>query len=101
MAARPYPGVQPGFHRTDWSVLSTLLRLAQREGWRVEFAPDHVVVSSRRSGEGVVVLPAALVRHARGAGWQAETRMGEIRLRHPAVRQGVTVLLEMRADPGR
>jgi hypothetical protein len=56
--------MQPAFDRTDWSVLSTLLRMAQRDGWRVEFAPDCVLVSSRRATEGVVTLPAVLVRHA-------------------------------------
>lgn len=85
--------MQPAFDRTDWSVLSSLLRLAQREGWRVEFAPDRILVSSRQATEGILVLPASLVRHARDGGWQMAMRSGEIALRHPAVRQGVTLRL--------
>ena len=85
--------MQPAFDRTDWSVLSTFLRMAQRDGWRVEFAPDRVLVSSRRMTEGVVTLPAVLVRHARSCGWQTAIRPGEVALRHPAVRQGVTLRL--------
>lgn len=85
--------MQPAFDRTDWSVLSTFLRMAQRDGWRVEFAPDCVLVSSRRAMEGVITLPATLVRHARSCGWQAAIRAGEVALRHPAVRQGVTLRL--------
>jgi hypothetical protein len=85
--------MQPAFDRTDWSILSTLLRLAQRDGWRVEFAGERILVSSRRGPTGVVMLPAALVRHARETGWQAAVRRGEIALRHPAVRQGVTLRL--------
>jgi hypothetical protein len=85
--------MQPAFDRTDWSVLSTLLRMAQRDGWRVEFAPDRILVSSRRATEGVITLPAVLVRQARSCGWQAAIRSGEIALRHPAVRQGVTLRL--------
>lgn len=86
--------MQPALDRTDWSVLSTLLRLAQRDGWRVEFSPDQILVSSRQAVDGVITLPAGLMRHARGAGWQSVVRAGEISLRHPAVRQGVTVRLE-------
>jgi|APCry1669188879_1035177.scaffolds.fasta_scaffold167054_1 hypothetical protein len=85
--------MQPAFDRTDWSVLSTLLRTAQRDGWRVEFAPDRILVSSRRATEGILMLPAVLVRQARSCGWQAVIRAGEIGLRHPAVRQGVTLRL--------
>lgn len=85
--------MQPAFDRTDWSVLSSLLRLAQREGWQVEFAPDRILVSSRRAAEGVIQLPTLLVRHARSCGWQTAVRNGEIGLRHPAVRQGVTLRL--------
>jgi hypothetical protein len=88
--------MQPAFDRTDWSVLSTLLRTAQREGWRVEFAPDRILVSSRRAMEGVIALPASLMQHARSTGWQAAIRSGEIALRHPAVRQGVTLRLHGR-----
>ncbi|TCZ54630.1 hypothetical protein [Roseicella aquatilis] len=85
--------MQPALARTDWSVLSTLLRLAQRDGWQVEFAPDRILVSSRRAAQGVIPLPARLVRHARSCGWQTAIRRGEIGLRHPAVRQGVTLRL--------
>ena len=86
--------MQPAFDRTDWSVLSSLLRLAQRDGWRVEFAPDRIMVSSRRNAaDGVVTLPTVLVRHAQASGWQMAIRGGEIGLRHPAVRQGVTLRL--------
>jgi hypothetical protein len=79
--------------RTDWSVLSTLLRLAQREGWRVEFEVDHVEVSSRRARPGVIGLPSRLIRHARASGWHAAISPGRIGLRHPAVRQAVTLRL--------
>ena len=85
--------MQPAFDRTDWSVLSTLLRLAQRDGWQVEFAPDRILVSSRQAAAGVIRLPALLVQHARSCGWQTAIRHGEIGLRHPAVRQGVTLRL--------
>jgi hypothetical protein len=85
--------MQPALERTDWSVLSTLLRIAQRDGWRVEFAPDRILVSSRRALPGVVPLPALLVRHARSCGWQMAVRRGEIGLRHPSVRQGITLRL--------
>jgi hypothetical protein len=79
--------------KTDWSVLSTLLRLAQREGWRVEFDADQVQVSSRRAQPGVIVLPSRLIRHARASGWQEAIAPGRIGLRHPAVRQAVTLRL--------
>lgn len=79
--------------RTDWSVLSTLLRLAQRDGWRVEFSSDQVMVSSRRALEGVVVLPFRLMRHARASGWSAAIAPDRIGLRHPAVRQAVLLRL--------
>ena len=86
--------MQPACLRTDWSVLSTLLRLAQREGWRVEFAEDRILVSSRRATEGVIVLPATLMRHARASGWQASRLPEGFALRHPAVRQSVRLRLE-------
>jgi hypothetical protein len=79
--------------QTDWSVLSTLLRLAQRDGWRVEFDIDQVLVSSRREVRGVLVLPSRLMRHARASGWNAAVAPGRIGLRHPAVRQSVTLWL--------
>jgi hypothetical protein len=85
--------------RTDWSILSTLLRLAQREGWRVEFEADHVLVSSRRATAGVIVLPSRLIRHARASGWQAAITPGRIGLRHPAVRQAVTLRLGEAGSP--
>lgn len=86
--------MQPALDRTDWSVLSSLLRLAQRDGWRVEFSPDQILVSNRAAPVGVIALPAGLIRHARAAGWQSSVKAGEITLRHPSVRQGVTLRLE-------
>ncbi|MBL6457683.1 hypothetical protein JMJ55_20305 [Belnapia sp. T6] len=86
--------MEAALQRTDWSVLSTLLRLAQREGWRVEFDTHEVVVSSRRAAAGVIHLPSRLMRHARASGWHAAITPGRIGLRHPAVRQAVTVRLE-------
>jgi hypothetical protein len=86
--------MDPALQRTDWSVLSTLLRLAQTEGWRVAFEPDQVLVAARNQRPGVVALPARLMRHARAAGWQAVVRPKEIGLRHPAVRQPVTLQME-------
>lgn len=85
--------MQPAFDRTDWSVLSTLLRLAQREGWRVEFATDGILVSRRQAAEGVIGLPAVLMRQARSGGWQAVIRRGDVTLRHASVRQVVTLRL--------
>lgn len=85
--------MQAALERTDWSVLSTLLRLAQREGWRVEFGHDQILVSSRRDLDGVVVLPSRLMRHARASGWSAAMAPGRIGLRHPAVRQAVQLRL--------
>lgn len=85
--------MQAAFERTDWSVLSTLLRLAQREGWRVEFGNDQILVSSRHAREGVMVLPSRLMRHARASGWNAAMGPGRIGLRHPAVRQAVLLRL--------
>jgi hypothetical protein len=83
----------PALDRTDWSVLSTLLRLAQREGWWVEFAADRILVRSRNRGLGTVMLPARLVHQAREHGWQRVVRPDEIALHHPAVRQAVTLRL--------
>lgn len=86
--------MQAALERTDWSVLSTLLRLAQREGWRVEFGSDQILISSRRTlEEGVLVLPSRLMRHARAGGWNAVMAPGRIGLRHPAVRQAVLLRL--------
>jgi hypothetical protein len=86
--------MQPATLRTDWSVLSTLLRQAQREGWRVEFADDQVLISHRRAAaEGVVVLPALLVRHARANAWQVSRLPEGFLLRHHAVRQPVSLRL--------
>jgi hypothetical protein len=87
-------GMEAARERTDWSVLSTLLRLAQRDGWRVEFDSNQVLVSSRRAAAGVLVLPTRLMRHARASGWKAAMSHGRIGLRHPAVRQAVTLRLE-------
>jgi hypothetical protein len=85
--------MQPAYLRTDWSVLSNLLRLAQREGWRVEFSDDQILVSHRRAAEGVVVLPAALMHHARSNTWQVARLADGFQLRHPAVRQPVNLRL--------
>ncbi|MDI3306179.1 MAG: hypothetical protein QJR07_03675 [Acetobacteraceae bacterium] len=87
--------MQPAYLRTDWSVLSCLLRLAQREGWGVEFREDHILVSNRRAEEGVIVLPAVLMRHARSSGWQANRMPDGYMLRHPAVRQSISLQLEV------
>ena len=86
--------MQAARERTDWSVLSTLLRLAQRDGWRVEFDADQVLVSSRQPMQGVLILPSRLMRHARASGWSAAMAPGRIGLRHPSVRQSVTLRLE-------
>ena len=87
--------MQPAFLRTDWSVLSSLLRLAQCDGWRVEFSDDQVLVShSRTATEGVVVLPAALMRHARANTWQVSRLPEGFLLRHAAVRQRVNLRLD-------
>ena len=85
--------MQYALERTDWSVLSTLLRLAQRDGWRVEFGSDQILVSSRRALDGVLVLPSRLMRHARASGWHTAVAPGRIGLRHPAVRQAVLLHL--------
>lgn len=91
--------MQPAFHATDWSVLSSLLRLAQRDGWRVEFAGQDIFMSSRRAVRGATVLPASLVGQARTGGWQAVARGGGLTLRHPAVRQHVLLRLTVLGDP--
>jgi hypothetical protein len=83
----------PAADPTDWSILSTLLRLAQREGWWVEFAADRILVRSRAHRLGAVMLPARLLWQAREHGWQRVVRPDEIALRHPAVRQSVTLRL--------
>jgi hypothetical protein len=79
--------------RTDWSLLSTLLRLAQRDGWSIAFGNGRVLVAHRRAARDVVVLPAALLRHARKAGWRIARRPGGFELRHPAVRHRIEVTL--------
>ena len=79
--------------RTDWSRLSTLLRLAQRDGWNVSFGNGLVLVVHRRAARDVVVLPAALLGHARESGWRVARRPGGFDLRHPAVRHRVEVRL--------
>lgn len=79
--------------RTDWSLLSAVLRLAQRDGWNVSFGAGVVVVAHRRAAEGVVVLPAALMRHARAAGWSAARAPHGFDLRHAAVRHRIEVRL--------
>jgi hypothetical protein len=52
-----------------------------------------VQVSSRRAMAGVIVLPSRLIRHAKASGWQAAVAPGRIGLRHPSVRQAVTLRL--------
>jgi hypothetical protein len=79
--------------RTDWSLLSTLLRFAQRDGWNVSFGKGAVLVAPRRAARGVLVLPAALLGHARGTGWRVARRSGGYELRHPAVRHRVELRL--------
>ena len=79
--------------RTDWSLLSTLLRLAQRDGWNVSFGKGFVLVVPKRAVRGVVVLPAALLGHARAAGWRVARRSGGYDLRHPEVRHRIEVRL--------
>ena len=79
--------------RTDWSLLSALLRLAQREGWNIAFRDGSVSVAHRRAARGVVVLPATLLGHARQAGWSVARRPGAFELRHPAVRHRIRVVL--------
>jgi hypothetical protein len=79
--------------RTDWSVLSALLRLAQREGWTPAFGNGRVRLVHRRAAEGVVVLPAALLTHARQTGWRVARRPQGFELRHLAVRHRVELRL--------
>ena len=79
--------------RTDWSRLSTLLRLAQRDGWDVAFGNGRISLGHRRSEGAVVVLPAALLGHAREAGWQVLRRPAGFELRHHAVRHPIEVRL--------
>jgi hypothetical protein len=116
LAGRNPPGaggllgtMQLAFDGTDWSVLSHLLRCAQRDGWRIRFHPDSVEISSARPApSGVVVLPAALLRVAREAGWQvgrqaaadrggggggAPAAQASLALRHPSVHQRVRLVL--------
>ena len=78
--------------RTDWPLLCDLLRFALRGGWDVRgFGDGRVSVTHRRAARGVAVAPAALMRHAREAGWRAARRPGGFELRHPAVRLRVHV----------
>lgn len=79
--------------RTDWLLLSKLLRLAQREGWDVAFGNGRIRVAHRRAAGGVVVLPAALLAYARGAGWQVARRPAGFELWHSAVRHPIEVRL--------
>ncbi len=74
-------------------MLSALLRLAQRDGWNVSFAKGLVSVVPKRAARGVLVLPAALLGHARAGGWSVARRAGGFELRHPAVRHRVEVRL--------
>lgn len=79
--------------RTDWSLLSALLRIAQREGWGVSFSNGRVLVAHGRAALGVVVLPAALLKHARDNGWRAARRPGGFELSHPRVRHRIELRL--------
>ena len=79
--------------RADWSLLSALLRLAQRDGWGVSFRNGVVLVVPRHAARGVVVLPAKLLGHAREAGWRVARRPQGFELRHPAVRNRIEVRL--------
>ncbi len=79
--------------QTDWSLLSKMLRLAQSDGWDIEFGNDRVLVAHRHARRGVVVLPASLLRHAREEGWRVVRRPSGFELHHPAVRQPVEVSL--------
>lgn len=79
--------------RTDWSLLSTLLRRAQRDGWNVSFGSGSVLVVPKRAARGVLVLPAALLAHARETGWSVAKRSGGYVLRHPAVRHRIELRL--------
>ncbi len=79
--------------RTDWSLLSRLLRLAHRDGWNVSFGRGSVLVVPQRAACGVLVVPATLLRHAREAGWRVARRAGGFELQHPAVRHRIEVRL--------
>jgi hypothetical protein len=79
--------------RTDWSLLSALLRRAQRDGWDVAFGGDAVSIAHRHAARGVGVLPAALLGHAREAGWRVFRRPEGFELRHPAVRHRIELRL--------
>ena len=80
--------------RTDWALLSALLRRAQRDGWNVTFKNGSVLVVPRQSpAPGVAVLPAALLGQARATGWSVSRREGGFELRHPAVRHRIEVRL--------
>lgn len=88
--------MRPAFDPTDWTVLSHLLRLAQRAGWQVAFHGAQVEIAPVWVAPGIVALPARLLREARQAGWQLGR--GEpasaLMLRHPAVREPVRLLTE-------
>ncbi len=79
--------------QTDWSLLSKMLRLAQRDGWDIAFREDRVLVAHRRARSGVVVLPTSLLGHAREEGWRVVRRPTGFELHHPSVRQWVEVSL--------
>ena len=59
----------------------------------VSFRNGVVLVVPRRAARGVVVLPAALLGHAREAGWRVSRRPDGFELRHPAVRHRIEVRL--------
>ena len=79
--------------QTDWARLSELLRVAQRDGWNIAFGNERVLIAHRRAAQGVVVLPAPLLGHARETGWRVARRPAGFELHHPAVRQRVEVSL--------
>lgn len=88
--------MRPAPDPTDWSVLSQLLRLAQRAGWQVAFQGGCVEIAPVWVEPGITALPARLLREARQAGWQVgrgEPARGLV-LRHPAVREPVRLLTE-------
>lgn len=85
--------MQPALDHTDWTVLSSLLRHAQREGWRVAFGAESIELDNPATRAGVIVLPAILLKEARASGWHVGRGRGELALHHPAVQQTVRVHL--------
>ncbi len=73
--------------------MSELLRFAQRDGWNIAFENERVLIAHRRAAQGLVVLPALLLEHARETGWRVSRRPAGFELHHPAVRQRIEVSL--------